>query len=46
MTPINNFSILFLKAIKAMNPKVNVEAQENRVGPETEGTYNEDFFGR
>ena len=34
------------KAIKDMNPKVNVEAQENRVGPETESTYNEDFFGR
>merc|ERR550532_2758693 len=34
------------KAIKAMNPNVNVEAQENRVGAETESTYSEDFFER
>ena len=34
------------KAIKDMNPKVNVEAQENRVGAETESTYSEDFFER
>ena len=32
------------KAIKAMNPMVNVESQENRVGAETEDTYNDDFF--
>lgn len=29
-----------------MNPNVNVEAQENRVGAETESTYSEDFFER
>merc|ERR1712008_428367 len=33
------------KAIKAMNPMVNVESQENRVGAETEDTYN-GFFRR
>ena len=33
------------KAIKAMNPMVNVESQENRVGAETEHIYNDDFFG-
>lgn len=31
-------------AIKAMNPNMNVESQENRVGPETEDTYHDDFF--
>ena len=31
-------------AIKAMNPLMNVEAQENRVGADTESTYNDDFF--
>ena len=40
-----NFSAA-AKAIKAMNPNVNVEAQENRVGAETESTYSEDFFER
>merc|ERR1719460_1831906 len=33
------------KAIMAMNPMVNVESQENRVGAETEHIYNDDFFG-
>merc|ERR1712079_192618 len=32
------------KAIKAMNPNVNVEAQENREGAETESTYSDEFF--
>ena len=32
------------KAIKAMNPGMNVEPQENRVGPETENIYDDDFF--
>ena len=27
-----------------MNPKVNVESQENRVGAETENIYNDEFF--
>ena len=29
-----------------MNPNVNVEAQENRVGADTENIYTDDFFGR
>jgi len=37
-------SIAAAKAIKAMNPKVNVESQENRVGAETENIYNDEFF--
>jgi len=32
------------KAIKCMNPFVNVEPQTNRVGIETEQTYNDTFF--
>lgn len=32
------------KAIKRMNPNVNVEPQTNRVCPETEQTYNDTFF--
>ncbi|XP_050429029.1 ubiquitin-like modifier-activating enzyme 1 [Adelges cooleyi] len=32
------------KAIKCMNPHVNVEPQTNRVCPETESTYNDTFF--
>lgn len=31
-------------AIHAMNPDVNVAAFENRVGPETEQFFNDDFF--
>ncbi|XP_064473449.1 ubiquitin-like modifier-activating enzyme 1 isoform X2 [Ornithodoros turicata] len=31
-------------AVKAMNPKVRIVAHENRVGPETESIYNDDFF--
>jgi ubiquitin-activating enzyme E1 len=29
---------------RAMNPEVNITAHLNRVGPESESTYNEDFF--
>ena len=32
------------KAAKAMNPHLNIEALENRVGAETEEIYNDDFF--
>lgn len=32
------------KAIRKMNPNVNVEPQTNRVCPETEQTYNDTFF--
>lgn len=31
-------------AIKKMNPNVNVVAHENRVGPETERVYDDEFF--
>lgn len=31
-------------AIRKMNAKVNVTAHENRVGPETEKFYDDDFF--
>lgn len=33
-------------AVKKMNPLLNVTYHENRVGGETEATYNDDFFGR
>ncbi|CAH1179580.1 unnamed protein product [Phaedon cochleariae] len=32
------------KVIKKMNPETNIVAHENRVGPETESIYNDDFF--
>ena len=32
------------KAATAMNPDLNIEAHENRVGAETENIYNDDFF--
>ncbi|XP_059490733.1 ubiquitin-like modifier-activating enzyme 1 [Neocloeon triangulifer] len=32
------------KAIKAMNPEVNITAHLNRVGPDTESIYNDEFF--
>ena len=31
-------------AVKEMNPAVNIDAQMNRVGPETEHIYTDDFF--
>lgn len=31
-------------AIKQMNPNVNIEAHQNRVGPDTEKVYNDSFF--
>lgn len=31
-------------AVKKMNPDVNIEAHQNRVGPETEVVYDDDFF--
>lgn len=37
-------SIAAAAAIKEMNPRVNVIAQENRVGTETENVYTDDFF--
>ena len=27
-----------------MNPEINIEAQNSRVGPETESFYTDDFF--
>lgn len=32
------------RAVKVMNPEINITAHQNRVGPETEKTYNDDFF--
>lgn len=32
------------KAVKKMNPQVNVVSHENRVGPETENVYDDTFF--
>ncbi|KJE96221.1 ubiquitin-like modifier-activating enzyme 1 [Capsaspora owczarzaki ATCC 30864] len=32
------------KAVKTMNPAINVIAHQNRVGLDTEGLYNDDFF--
>lgn len=34
------------KAAKGMNPAFNIISQENRVGPETEGVYTDEFFER
>ncbi|KAH8025177.1 hypothetical protein HPB51_004190 [Rhipicephalus microplus] len=31
-------------AVLQMNPEVNIEVHEDRVGPETENIYNDDFF--
>ena len=39
-------SICAAKAIKAMNPNVNVTPQQNRVGVETEEVYNDEFFSQ
>ncbi|XP_018321472.1 ubiquitin-like modifier-activating enzyme 1 isoform X2 [Agrilus planipennis] len=37
-------SITAAKVIKKMNPQMNVVAHENRVGPDTENVYDDDFF--
>jgi len=31
-------------AVKQMNPAVHIDAQMNRVGPDTEQIYTDDFF--
>ncbi|KAF5396694.1 Ubiquitin like modifier activating enzyme 1 [Paragonimus heterotremus] len=31
-------------AVKRMNPELNIDAHENRVGPETENVYDDSFF--
>eukprot|EP00124_Ichthyophonus_hoferi_P001728 Ihof_evm11s98 gene=Ihof_evmTU11s98 len=31
-------------AVKKMNPLINIQAQQDRVGPETENIYNDTFF--
>ena len=33
-------------AAQKMNPSINIEAQTNRVGPDTEHVYNDEFFER
>lgn len=32
------------RAVKAMNPKINIEASLDKVGPETETKYSDSFF--
>lgn len=32
------------RVVKEMNPDINIESHENRVGPETENVYNDTFF--
>lgn len=31
-------------AVQRMNPNVRITAQQNRVGPDTESIYDDDFF--
>lgn len=31
-------------AVKAMNPSIKVKAKEDRVGPETESIFTDEFF--
>jgi ubiquitin-activating enzyme E1 len=38
-------SVAAVNAIKKMNADVNAVAHENRMGPETETTYNPEFYG-
>ena len=33
-------------AVVAMNPQVHIEPHQNRVGPQTESVYNDEFFGQ
>jgi len=37
-------SAVAAKAVKVMNPNMNIVAHQNRVGAETEKIYNDDFF--
>nr|CAH8849192.1 unnamed protein product [Trichobilharzia regenti] len=37
-------SVVASTAVKAINPELNIEAHENRVGPETENIYDDAFF--
>eukprot|EP00039_Didymoeca_costata_P018615 m.334213 g.334213 ORF g.334213 m.334213 type:complete len:1006 (+) comp17313_c0_seq1:41-3058(+) len=37
-------SVTAAAAAKAMNPNLNIESHENRVGPETENVYGDEFF--
>lgn len=37
-------SVVAAAAVKKMNAEVNIEAHENRVGPETENVYDDSFF--
>ena len=37
-------STVAAKAVRAMNPQLNIRADQNRVGPETENVYNAQFF--
>lgn len=37
-------SMTAAESVKRMNPAIHIEAHENRIGPETENIYNDDFF--
>ncbi|CAH8513932.1 unnamed protein product [Heterobilharzia americana] len=37
-------SVVASTAVKTINPEFNIEAHENRVGPETENVYDDSFF--
>jgi ubiquitin-activating enzyme E1 len=37
-------SVAASKAVKQMNPQLNIQSHELRVGPETENIYTDDFF--
>ena len=39
-----NKAVTAKQAVSKMNPGIKVEAHENRVGPETENVYDDDFF--
>ncbi|TPP55713.1 Ubiquitin activating enzyme [Fasciola gigantica] len=37
-------AVVAAEAVKRMNPEMNIDAHENRVGPETENIYDDRFF--
>ncbi|XP_065573384.1 ubiquitin-like modifier-activating enzyme 1 isoform X1 [Artemia franciscana] len=39
-------SVTAAEAVKVMNPAINIVPQENKVGLETEGIYDDDFFSQ
>lgn len=39
-----NKSQVAAKAVREMNPQMNITAHQNRLDPDSEGVYNYDFF--